>query len=215
LCCQTARLSPPSLTITNITSTSAAITLSPSPLLSAITPDDYVITIVRVEGMPNGCLGDKTNRTFSVSPEQTRIVVPRLQEASTYGVTVQALSSGIGDSPVSSPLYFNTRKGAPSEAPSGLQVREVTSSSVELQWGPLTDCLNINGHPQGWQIQYWETGSETGGVSHLSLPGDPLLPGRAKVTGLASNTNCTFQVAAVTENRLVGKLSNSITATTL
>ena len=148
-------------------------------------------------------------------------------------MTVQALSSGIGDSPVSSPLYFNTRKGgeyyitnsshsvfnswwsilvlsrnkgrlfshsllsldsyvflsysyiasssftfslsllfyfspdfyihiytcslispAPSEAPSGLQVREVTSSSVELQWGPLTDCLNINGHPQGWQVNH-------------------------------------------------------------
>ena len=65
------------------------------------------------------------------------------------------------------------------------------------------------------QVQYWETGNETRQISHLSLPGDPLLPGRAKVTGLASNTNCTFQVAAVTENRLVGKFSSSVTATTL
>ena len=80
LCPQTARLSPPPLTITNITSTSATIILSPSPLLSAITPDDYIITIARVEGMPDGCLGDKTNRTFSVSPERMRIVVPGLQE---------------------------------------------------------------------------------------------------------------------------------------
>ena len=39
--------------------------------------------------------------------------------------------------------------------------------------------------------------------------------GRAKVTGLVSNTSCTFQVAAVTSNRLVGKYSNSVTAVTL
>ena len=32
-------------------------------------------------------------------------------QASTYGVMVQTLSSGIGDSPVSSPLHFNTSKG--------------------------------------------------------------------------------------------------------
>ena len=43
--------------------------------------------------MPNGCLGDKTNRTFSVSPEQTRIVVPSLQEVKEEEGTKKANSS--------------------------------------------------------------------------------------------------------------------------
>ena len=53
------------------------------------------------------------------------------------------------------------------------------------------------------------------GLATLSFPGDLLQPGRAKVTGLAPNTNCTFQVAAVTRNRLVGMFSNTVTAVTL
>ena len=53
------------------------------------------------------------------------------------------------------------------------------------------------------------------GLATLSFPGDLLQLGRAKVTGLAPNTNCTFQVAAVTRNRLIGMFSNTVTAITL
>ena len=146
---------------TNITSTRVTITLSPSPLLSAITPDDYIVSLVRVEGSPGGCLGEKNNQTFSVSPQLMTVVVTGLEEvcvcvcererkrerervcvcvcvrvcvhvceqvsererervrylplvlpqASTYAVLVQTLSGEIGDSPVSSPSYFNTSEG--------------------------------------------------------------------------------------------------------
>ena len=42
---------------------------------------------------------------------------------------------------------------APSEAPRGLRVSEVTSSSVGLEWEGVSDCLEINGVPVGWQVR--------------------------------------------------------------
>ena len=43
--------------------------------------------------------------------ERVRILLLCLPQASTYAVLVQTLSGEIGDSPVSSPSYFNTSEG--------------------------------------------------------------------------------------------------------
>ena len=53
------------------------------------------------------------------------------------------------------------------------------------------------------------------GLTTLSVQGNPLQPRRAKVTGIAPGTNCSFQVAVVTGNDLVGMFSDPITAVTL
>ena len=75
-----AQLSPPSLLFTNITSTMATITIAPPPSLSAITPDNYIISLWRAGGIPGGCLGDEANRTIPVSPEQMRVQLTNLEE---------------------------------------------------------------------------------------------------------------------------------------
>ena len=77
---------------------------------------------------------------------------------------------------------------APSAPPSSVNVSEVTSSSITVQWGPV-DCIRRNGDITGYSVQY---GSET-----VSVSGD-YSGGMYVISGLMPSTTYSIQVAAET-----------------
>ena len=82
---------------------------------------------------------------------------------------------------------------APSAPPTSVSVSEVTSSSINVQWGPV-DCIHRNGDITGYSVQYWEVGS--GSTQTMSVSGGSTT--EATISGLMSSTAYSIQVAAVT-----------------
>ena len=77
---------------------------------------------------------------------------------------------------------------APSSPPSSVNVSEVTSSSITVQWGPV-DCIHRNGDITGYSVQY--------GSLNVSISGDSS-GGMYVISGLMPSTTYSIQVAAET-----------------
>ena len=82
---------------------------------------------------------------------------------------------------------------APSAPPTSVNVSEVTSSSITVQWGPV-DCIHRNGDITGYSVQYGEVGS--GSTQTMPVSGGSAT--EATISGLMSSTNYSVQVAAET-----------------
>ena len=73
-----------------------------------------------------------------------------------------------------------------------VNVFDVTSSSITLQWGPV-DCIHRNGNVTGYSVQYWVQGS--GSTKTISVSG--VANTVVIVLGLKSTTAYFSEVAAV------------------
>ena len=96
----------------------------------------------------------------------------------------------------------------PSGAPSWVSVKNVTSLSVTVQWGPV-DCKDLNGHLEGYSVRYGVVGS---GNTQQVLITDS---GAVAVTlpGLYHSSYYSIELAAVNSVG-VGVYSPSITVAT-
>ena len=75
-----------------------------------------------------------------------------------------------------------------------MNVSEVTSSSITVQWGPV-DCIHRNGDITGYSVQYGEVGNA--GTVNEMVSGD-FSGGMYTISGLIAATPYTVEVAAET-----------------
>ena len=98
---------------------------------------------------------------------------------------------------------------APSAAPNSVDVSEVTSSSITVQWGAVP-CIHRNGDITGYSVQYREVGS--GNIQNVSVSGDSIT--EATISNLISSTIYTIEVAAVNSEG-IGQVSYPLIVDTL
>ena len=89
-------------------------------------------------------------------------------------------------------LSNNVLFPAPSSAPTGIKISDVTNSSITLHWGPV-DCIHRNGDITGYSVLYGvrrsgstKTMQVSGGATTVTI-----------VSGLTSSTKYSVEVAAV------------------
>ena len=92
---------------------------------------------------------------------------------------------------------------APSAAPTNVDVSEVTSSSITVQWGAVP-CIDHNGDITGYSVQY---GSET-----MSVSGDSS-GGMYVISNLEPSAFYSIQVAAMNDD-LIGPYSTALDQST-
>ena len=97
---------------------------------------------------------------------------------------------------------------APSAPPTSVNIFEVTSSSITVQWG-IVPCIHHNGDITGYLVQYRMIGSESTQTKNISESD----AGDTTLSKLASSTNYSIRVAAV-NNAGTGKYSAAIIAET-
>ena len=100
-------------------------------------------------------------------------------------------------------MYVMTIPPAPSAAPTNVDVSEVTSSSITVQWG-IVPCIEQNGDITGYIVQY---GSETQSVSGGSVT-------ETTISNLTPSTTYNVRVAAVNDAD-TGPYSSNISIMTL
>ena len=81
---------------------------------------------------------------------------------------------------------------APSAAPTSVDVSEVTSSSITVQWGAVP-CIHRNGDITGYSVQYGVVGSESTQTMFVSGATE------ASITDLVESRTYTIEVAAVND----------------
>ena len=99
----------------------------------------------------------------------------------------------------------------PSAPPTSVNVSEVTSSSITVQWGAV-DCIQHNGDITGYSVRYGVQGSAEGDRTVMMASGDSS-GGMYEISGLIPATNYTIEVAAV-NSAGTGNYSSSITVQT-
>ena len=96
---------------------------------------------------------------------------------------------------------------APSAAPDPVNVTEVTSSSITVQWGEV-ECIDRNGNITGYSVRYSGGGStQTMAVSEADAT-------MTTISGLNASTEYSVQVAAV-NGAGTGEFSSSQSRLTL
>ena len=85
-------------------------------------------------------------------------------------------------------MYFNA---APSAPPTSINILEITSSSITVQWGPV-NCIHRNGDITGYSLLYGVYGSwnATKNISGVATT-------QSTIQGLNSSTEYFTAVAAV------------------
>ena len=78
---------------------------------------------------------------------------------------------------------------APSAAPTSVNVSEVTSSSITVQWGAV-DCIHRNGDITGYSVRYGVQGSGSTQTTSVSV-------NEATISGLTPSTTYSIEMAAV------------------
>ena len=81
---------------------------------------------------------------------------------------------------------------APSTPPSGVEVTDMTSSTITVQWGEVP-CIHQNGAITGYSVQYGVNGS--GNTQTITVDGATVM--EATIPSLNPSTTYTVQVAAV------------------
>ena len=94
-------------------------------------------------------------------------------------------------------------------APHNIQVLDVNSVTLIVQWDGLTPCKHVNGHITKYRIQY--TSESSGVVQSEDVAGAwDIVGARSFLSGLTPNTNYTIRVAAVNAEGHVGLYSSPI-----
>ena len=96
---------------------------------------------------------------------------------------------------------------APSAAPTNVSVSEVTSSSINVQWGAVP-CIHHNGDITGYTVQYGVVGSESVQNMSVYISGD-----NVTISNLAPSTKYILQVAAMNDAG-TGEYSDPVTTNT-
>ena len=81
---------------------------------------------------------------------------------------------------------------APSAPPTFVNISDITSTSITVQWGPV-DCIHHNGDIIGYSVQYGVEGS--GSNRNMNISGDAT--SQTTLSGLKPSTNYSIEVAAV------------------
>ena len=97
----------------------------------------------------------------------------------------------------------------PSAPPTSVNIIEVTSSSITVQWGAV-DCIHRNGDITGYSVRYGVPGRFEGDEIVLMVSGDSN-GGMHVISGLRASTTYTIEVAAV-NSAGTGEYSDTITA---
>ena len=84
---------------------------------------------------------------------------------------------------------------APSAPPTSVNLSDVTSSSVTVQWGAV-DCIHRNGNTTGYSVRYGVQGSAEGDRTVVMASGDSS-GGMHEISGLTPSITYTIEVAAV------------------
>ena len=84
---------------------------------------------------------------------------------------------------------------APSAGPTSVNVSDVTSSSITVQWGAV-DCIDRNGNITGYSVRYGVNGTAEGDRTVKNSTGDSS-GGMYTISGLSAATVYTVEVAAV------------------
>ncbi|CAI8051449.1 Receptor-type tyrosine-protein phosphatase F [Geodia barretti] len=113
-----------------------------------------------------GCTDVDTNSTTITGGSMTSYTINGLEEDSRYVITVTA-SNTSGDT-VSNTVTAMTGEAAPSAPPSDVEVTDVNSSSITVQWGSVP-CIHQNGAITGYSVQYGVMGS--GSTQMLTVNG--------------------------------------------
>ena len=99
-------------------------------------------------------------------------------------------------------MYFPP---VPSAPPTSVNVSDVTSSSITLQWKAV-DCIHRNGDITGYLVRYGVQGSGNTNVSRG-------ITTKATISGLSATTPYTIEVAAVNSVG-IGKFSSPTAVST-
>ena len=81
---------------------------------------------------------------------------------------------------------------APTAPPSNVNVTDVTSSTITVQWG-MVPCIHQNGPIIGYSVRYGEMGSSEREIEEVT--GDQRT---ATISGLATATVYEYEVAGIT-----------------
>ena len=84
---------------------------------------------------------------------------------------------------------------APSAAPTSVNVSDVTSSTITVQWGAV-NCIDRNGNITGYSVRYGVNGTAEGDRTVKNSTGDSN-GGMYTISGLSPATVYTVEVAAV------------------
>ena len=84
---------------------------------------------------------------------------------------------------------------APSAAPTSVNVSDVTSSTITVQWGAV-NCIDRNGNITGYSVRYGVNGTAEGDRTVKNSTGDSN-GGMYTISGLSAATVYTVEVAAV------------------
>ena len=90
---------------------------------------------------------------------------------------------------------LNLSHTAPSAAPTSVNVPDVTSSNITVQWGAV-DCIHHNGDITGYSVRYGVQGTAEGDRTVKMATGDSS-GGMYTISGLSAATVYTVEVAAV------------------
>eukprot|EP00731_Ephydatia_muelleri_P019086 Em0011g1126a len=182
--------STPSLTTTQITSTSITVMWSQ--------PRGEIGTTYTLSYTYQGpCAGAGGGGSVSVG-NATQYTITGLQEFSAYTLTITA-SIGVGSSPPASVLV-NTSSAAPSAPPNNLTEVIKTSSSMTISWGEVP-CQDQNSVIVEYRVLYGAVTSGVGGT--VATSGRTLA-----VNGLSLYTNYSIEVSAVNSDGAMGPYSS-------
>ena len=155
------------------------------------------------------CLNDSRS---GITTSGTSYQLTGLEEGTEYSITVTATLTGgrteqdtvtattrtAGQS-ISQSLFTPIHSEpfslltAPSVPPSSVRLSVVSSTSINVRWGPM-DCRHRNGEITRYTVRY---GEEGGDLTPLFLPGDSS-GGMITLSGLTKQTVYTVEVAART-----------------
>ena len=84
---------------------------------------------------------------------------------------------------------------APSAPPTSVNLSDVTSSSITVQWGAV-DCIHRNGDITGYSVRYGVQGSAEGDKTVVMASGDSS-GGMYEISGLTPSITYIIEVAAL------------------
>ena len=175
----------------------------------------------------SGDCPDADNGSTTLTDGYTSYITTELEEFSNYTITVIAMNA-IEMATSNNVTGFTKESGtiksllefckigrhvsdllltflsAPSIAPTSVNVSEVTSSSITVQWGAV-DCIHRNGDITGYRVQYGVQGNRSTQTKNVS----GRVATQTIISGLTPSTNYSIEVAAV-NNVGTGVYSNVI-----
>ncbi|CAI8015236.1 Netrin receptor DCC, partial [Geodia barretti] len=132
-----------------------------------------------------------TDSRSGITTSGTSYQLTGLEEGTQYSITVTATLTG--GRTEQDTVTATTRTAAPSAPPSSVRLSVVSSTSINVRWGPM-DCRQWNGEITGYTVRY---GEEGGDQSHRFLSGDSS-GGMITLSTLTKQTVYTVEVVART-----------------